>query len=311
MRNFHYDLLGEIGHHHMSGVWSSALALLLVTGAMLGVNLPLAKIATAQGVPPLLWAFVISAGAGGVLLASQFVRGRRLNTNRHHVRYFVVTAAVSYAIPNMLMFTVVPHLGAGYTSIMYTLSPPITLVLALVLKVRRPNLLGIAGIGVGLVGALLVAVTRGEAGRPAELLWLVLAFLIPVSLACGNIYRTMDWPKDSDPTDLAAGSHLAAAVMLLIAIMAFHGPVSFTTLKAVPFETLAQIAAAAAMFAFYFRLQMVGGPVYLSQIGYVAAGIGLVAGTVFLSESYQLLTWAGAAVIVVGVLMTTKAQRQT
>jgi drug/metabolite transporter (DMT)-like permease len=289
----------------------SPLVLLLLTGALLGVNLPLAKIATAQGVPPLLWAFVISAGAGFVLLTSQFMRGRRLNTNSHHLRYFIITAAVSYAIPNMLMFTVVPHLGAGYTSIMYTLSPPITLVLALVLKVRRPNLLGIAGIGVGLVGALLVAMTRGEAGRPAELLWLVLAFLIPVSLACGNIYRTMDWPKDSDPTDLAAGSHLAAAVMLLIAIMAFHGPVSFTTLKAVPFETLAQIAAAAAMFAFYFRLQMVGGPVYLSQIGYVAAGIGLVAGTVFLSESYQLLTWAGAAVIVVGVLMTTKAQRQT
>jgi drug/metabolite transporter (DMT)-like permease len=289
---------------------NSPLVLLLLTGALLGTNLPLAKIATAQNAPPLLWAFVISGGAGLVLLASRLVRGRGLSSSPHYLRYFAITAAISYAIPNMLMFTVVPHLGAGYTSIMYTLSPPITLVLSILLKVRRPNLLGMAGIGVGLVGALMVAVTRGEAGRPAEIFWLVLAFLIPVSLACGNIYRTMDWPKDSDPIELAAGSHLAAAAILLVAILVFHGTASFLTLSAVPFETLAQIAAAAAMFAFYFQLQVVGGPVYLSQIGYVAAGIGLLAGTLFLGESYRLLTWVGAAVIVIGVLMTTRAQRQ-
>ena len=59
-----------------------------------------------------------------------------------------------------------PHLGAGYTGIMFTLSPVITLVLSLVLGVRRPNPLGIAGIVAGFVGALMVASTRGEAGRP-------------------------------------------------------------------------------------------------------------------------------------------------
>jgi drug/metabolite transporter (DMT)-like permease len=293
-----------------SSLFYSPLMLLLLTGALLGINLPLAKIATAANVPPLLWAFVISGGAGVVLLVSQLVRGRQLTLNAHHLRYFAITATISYAIPNLLMFTVVPHLGAGYTSIMYTLSPPITLVLAMLLKVRRPNALGMAGIGVGLVGALMVAVTRGEAGRPAEFIWLTLAFLIPVGLACGNIYRTMDWPKGADPIELAAGSHLAAAVMLMAAMLVMHGTAIFVTLSAVPFETLAQIAAAAAMFAFYFRLQAVGGPVYLSQIGYVAAGIGLLAGTLFLGESYRLLTWAGAAVIVVGVLMTTKAQKQ-
>jgi drug/metabolite transporter (DMT)-like permease len=76
-----------------------------------------------------------------------------------------------------------------------------------------------------------------------------------------------------------------------------------------PVVVLAQMAAAAAMFAFYFRLQAVGGPVYLSQIGYVAAAIGLVAGVLFLGERYQLLTWLGAAIVTVGVFMTTKAQK--
>ena len=64
------------------------------------------------------------------------------------------------------------------------------------------------------------------------------------------------------------------------------------------------------MFAFFFRLQAVGGPVYLSQIGYVAAALGLVAGNLFLGERYQLATWTGAAVIMLGVAMTTRAQTQ-
>ena len=48
------------------------------------------------------------------------------------------------------MFSAMPHLGAGYTGIMFTLSPVITLVLSILLGVRRPNLLGIAGIVTGL-----------------------------------------------------------------------------------------------------------------------------------------------------------------
>ena len=48
---------------------------------------------------------------------------------------------------------------------------------------------------------------------------------------------------------------------------------------------------------------------YLSQIGYVGAAVALLAGTLFLGEVYQLATWAGAAIITIGVLMTTKAQR--
>ena len=70
--------------------------------------------------------------------------------------------------------------------------------------------------------------------------------------------------------------------------------------------TLGQIAVSATMFALFFRLQVVGGPVYLSQIGYVAAATSLVIGTFFLRESYALVTWAGGLVIVAGVAATTQ-----
>ncbi|TPM37939.1 DMT family transporter [Mesorhizobium sp. B2-3-4] len=292
----------------MKFLWDSALGLLVVTGGLLGLTLPFGKLATAAGVPAMVWAFVISLGAGGVLLAVSLLRGQRIQLTAHKLRYFFVTATVSYAVPNLLMFSAIPHLGAGYTGIMFTLSPVITLVFSILLGVRRPNMLGVIGIVVGFVGAVMVAVTRGEAGQPADVFWVIMGLLIPVSLAAGNIYRTIDWPEGTGPIELAVGSHLASAAMLLVGILSLLGGGAFTQLGAVPLVVVAQMASASAMFAFFFRLQAVGGPVYLSQIGYVAAAVGLFAGTIFLGEHYQLLTWVGAVIITAGVFITTKAQ---
>jgi drug/metabolite transporter (DMT)-like permease len=291
-------------------LWNSAPALLMTTGALLGLILPFGKIAAQSGVPPLLWTFIFSFGATGVLCLALALRRHSFTVTPRTLRYYAIAAAISYAIPNFLIFTVMPHLGAGYTGIMYTLSPALTLLMSIALGIRRPNALGIAGITVGFIGAVMVAATRGELGRPAEPFWVALALLIPVLLAAGNIYRTYDWPEGADPVELAVGSHFASALMLM-AVMLLQGHASFAPLAAIPFITIAQVIASAAMFAFYFRLQSVGGPVYLSQIGYVGAGVGLLSGTMLLGERYQWMTWAGAAVIVIGLAMTTRAQAKT
>lgn len=291
----------------MKFVWDSAFALLVVTGSLLGLVLPFSKFATSVGIAPLMWAFVVSFGAGSVLLISLLLRGQRIALNAGKLRYFFIAATISYAIPNILMFSAIPHLGAGYTGIMFTLSPVITLVFSILLKVRKPTSLGVAGIIVGFVGALIVAWTRGETGRPADIHWVAVGFCVPLALAAGNIYRTIDWPRDAGPIELAVGSHLAAALILMVAMVAMGAP-DFASLGSIPMIVAAQVAASSLMFAFFFRLQAVGGPVYLSQIGYAAAAVGLISGMLFLGESYGLLTWLGALVISIGIAMTTKAQ---
>ena len=294
----------------MKFLWNSAFGLLVVTGALLGLSLPFGRLATDAGVSGMVWAFVISLGAGGVLLCAMLQQGHRVRLTARTLRYFFAVAAVSYAIPNFLMFSAISHLGAGFSGIMFTLSPIITLAFSILLGVSRPNLRGTVGIIVGFVGAVMVAMTRGEAGQPAALFWVVVGLLVPVSLAVGNIYRTWAWPEGTGPIELAVGSHLASAAMLLVGIFAMQGGGGLVLLASVPLVVVAQAASASAMFAFFFRLQAVGGPVYLSQIGYVAAAIGLFSGTLFLGESYHALTWAGAAIIVVGVVITTKAEGQ-
>lgn len=295
----------------MKSLWNSAIGLLLINGTLLGLTLPFGKLAAAAGVPPAIWAFVISFGAGAVLLAALLMHGGGIGLDRRKLRYFIVVAAVSYAIPNLLLFAAIPHLGVGFTGIMFTMSPLFTLAITLMLRLRRPSLLGVAGIGVGFVGAVIVAFTRGAANQLAELLWVVAGLLIPVSLAVGNVYRTVDWPEGSGPIQLAAGSHLAAAVMLLVTAVSVAGGIPFAPLVSVPWLVVAQVIVSSVMFAVFFRLQAVGGPVYLSQIGYVAAAIGLISGMLFLGESYRIETWLGALLISVGLVMTTRAQMRT
>jgi len=292
----------------MTRLWDSAVGLLLCTGGLLGLTPLFGKMAAQGGVPAPAWAFAVSFGAAAVLLGALLARGGAVLLSPHRLRYFVVTAAVSYALPNLLMFSAIPHLGAGYAGIMYTLSPLFTLGLSILAGLRRPSRLGVLGIAVGFVGAVMVALTRGEAGQPAEPLWVLLALLIPVCLAAGNVYRTLDWPKTAGPVELAVGSHGAAAVMLLVGMLVLGEGGTVGRLAEVPVLVLAQAVVGAAMFALFFRLQAVGGPVYLSQIGYVGAAVGLLAGVLALGERYEPLTWAGAAIIAVGVVLTTRAE---
>ena len=77
---------------------------------------------------------------------------------------------------------------------------------------------------------------------------------------------------------------------------------------AIPAAVLAQAAASAAMFFLFFRLQRVGGPVTLSQIGAVAAGVGVCCGAVFLGERYPVIVWAGVGVIAAGLTLTAIAR---
>ena len=287
---------------------NAALVLLLVTGGLLGLTLPFGKIAGAAGVTPMAWAFLISAGAGGLLALWCGLRGLPLRLEPARLRYYAIAGGISFALPNALMFLVMPHLGAGYVGILFTLSPVMTLALSILFRVRRPSRLGMAGIAVGFVGAGLVAATRGELGRPADPVWVVVGVAMTACLATGNIYRSLAWPRDADPVELAAGSHLAAAGLLLAGLAVSGQAGALAGLAAVPVLAAVQALVSALLFVTYFRLQVVGGPVYLSQIGYVAAAVGLASGILFLGESYGPQTWIGAAIIALGVTLTTRAQ---
>ena len=295
----------------MTPLLQSPALLLLAVGTLLGLNFPLGKLAQAAQVPAVLWAALISLGASSLLGAFLLLRRRPVVCDAQHLRYFVITALVSYALPNLLVLAAMAHLGSGPTAMMFTLSPLFTALLSRLAGLRAPARLEYWGIAIGFGGALLVALARGEAGRPAAWLWVGVGLLIPLLLALGNVYRSLDWPPRADGTWLAVGSHGVAA-LLLLALCALTGAWrGLPALAGVPWLAAAQVAAAVLMFPLFFRLQALGGPVLLSQIGTVGAGVGVAVGAGLLGERYPPLVWGGVALIALGIGLTVWARRGT
>jgi drug/metabolite transporter (DMT)-like permease len=279
------------------------LLLLLAVGGLIAVGVNLAKGAAAFGIEGPEFAFYLSLGAGLVLLAVVAARGERIPLTRTHVTYYAVTGFVSLAAPNVLSFILAKHAGAAYASVPFALSPLITYPLAIAVGLDAPAWRRFAGLAVGFVGTALVLSRLVASMAGGGTIWLLVALAVPACVASGNIYRSLKWPKGVSDMGLAAAMLLASTIWLfpllfVYPLRAFHG--SFGTGE---FLVLAQIAASAAMYWLYFWLQRVAGPVYLSQIGYVAAGFGVLFAVTIFGERLPALAVLGLALIVAGVLL--------
>ncbi|OXT02312.1 hypothetical protein B7H23_05245 [Notoacmeibacter marinus] len=286
------------------------IPLLLITGVLLGLIFPMGRVAVESGVPPIVWTFLIAVGSGVGLSLPLIRRLGRRDWPRGFWIYAVISGLVSNVLPNLLVFASAPRLGAGHVGLMFTLSPVCTLALSLAAGMRRPSGIALAGIAIGFIGAVILVLGKGET-RPvaAETLWLALALLIPVFLALGNIYRGLAWPTGAGAMELASASNLTSAIMLLAAIaISGEGLAQIVSVANVPMLGAVQLVLSCVYYLALFALQRVGGPVYLSQIGYVGAAVALAAGVIALGERYGALTWTGATIVLVGIGFTIRAQ---
>jgi drug/metabolite transporter (DMT)-like permease len=64
-------------------------------------------------------------------------------------------------------------------------------------------------------------------------------------------------------------------------------------------------------YAFFFRLQQVGGPIYLSQISYVNTAVGLVFAVFLLGEAISAWIWLAALLVFAGVALVNRTQPDT
>lgn len=292
----------------MTALLHHPIALLLITGTLIGINFPLGKIASAADVSPVLWAMLVSLGVSVTTLPYLAVKQRLYPPRDKMLRYVLVSGTVSFVVPNLILFSVIPHVGSGFAGLMFALSPVCTLSLSMLFRLNTPPALGVIGIVIGLLGAGVVTFARSHVPEAPPLVWIAAALVVPVTLACGNIYRTLDWPEGSSPDVLAFWSHLSALTVFVALLLVTTGNVPLTELARIPGAAVAQAVVSGLTFPVFFRLQRIAGPVLLSQIGYVAAAVGLLAATVFLGERYDGLTWVGAAVIAVGIGATVTAQ---
>lgn len=291
------------------------LLLLFASGLSLGLIFPLGKLSADLGLPPLAFAGATAAGASVVLAFICRIAGERVIVNAETLLYAAIAGQLTFAIPFVTLLAVIPHLGSGIPAILQSLAPLLTLGIVSALGVERPGAVRIAGLLIGLIGTSIILLERNSdsIGADAHIGWFLLALVTPASLAAGNVYRTTHWPDGHGPLPLAMLTLASAAggITLLAAVLSFAGLVSISLGDATAGLGLiaAQSLAIGIGYAFFFRLQQVGGPVYLSQISYLNTGVGVAFAVLLFGERLSLTVWVAVALILFGVAMVNQSTR--
>ena len=291
------------------------VVLLLGAGFFIGLIFPFGKIAAGLGIPPLVFAGASAAGAAIVLGVITVATGGRLPFDRRTLTYAAVAGQLTFAIPFGTLVVVIPHLGSGIPAIFQSLTPIVTLAIVLALGLERPNAMRTLGLAAGLAGALIILLSRnaGALDVDAPFGWYLAALLTPAVLAVGNVYRTASWPKGHGPLPLATLTLAAAALGIALVLVAQAvtgegaeiGPAFRTGWWLIALQGLATGIG----YAFFFRLQQIGGPVYLSQISYVNTGVGVAFAVLLFSERLSVWIWVAVALVFAGVAIVNRTHR--
>jgi drug/metabolite transporter (DMT)-like permease len=309
------------GSSNLSGLGKKALeqpiVLLFVVGGFLAVSTIFAKAAPGLGWHPLaLLQWSVLGGALGLFVVTRTIfrnKDKDKSPEKGYRKRLVIYLSVSgllFIAPNMIAVVAAPKVGAGFVSLSFAFPLVLTYAFAVLLRLERFQFMRGSGVLFGLVGGVLLALSGAELSEEASR-WSLFALSIPAFLAIGNIYRTIRWPVGAKPIDLALG--MMATGFLALAV--------FTTILEIPVLPASWTAGAMGLLAgqtliftvqygLYFRLQQTAGPVYLSQIGSVAAVVGLGLGFLVFDEIPNLAKLAAAASVGAGVVLVTLGRRR-
>ncbi|MGP4714793.1 MULTISPECIES: DMT family transporter [unclassified Psychrobacter] len=288
-----------------NNAWLIALTCLLLGGALLGISTNLAKYADEIGLTPLAFLFWSIAGAAIILLVVAYMRGELLAPSKRSFEYYIVAALVSVAGSNLIFFSAIPHVGAGFVALIISLPPLLTYLGALMLSIERFSTVRALGVAAALIGIGVLA-ARKFATPDTSVFWILIALCGPVLLAIGNIYRTLRWPDDASPIALAPGMLIAAATMLgLVGVLpSFSLIVSLDNTHSI-LLILVQAIIFAVQFVLLFVLQKTGGPVLLSLLGAVGAIVGVPVAVLLQGEAPPEGLILGGSLIALGVMLVT------
>lgn len=251
------------------------------------------------------------AASAAVLLATAWAAGQRPSLTAASLRYYLLAGLLGLTLPYLVTYIVLAHIPAGVLGIAVSLSALMTYGIARLMRLEHFHPARMAGLGLGLLGVLVIVVPKGALPSADMAGWVLVALAAPLSLAGGNIYRSVAWPRGGRPLAMAAGMLATQAVLI--------GPFAFVA-GAIPRPTLEPSAVNVVLIgiallssAFYlsaFELQRRAGPVFISQLGYVISLGTLAIGIFAFGERPSAWVWLSVLAMLGGIALVTRAGRR-
>jgi len=280
---------------HTVMLWTMALALALV--------ILISRRLMEGGMHPLHLALAQALGSFLCLLA---VRRGALPPRpvvRRHAPYFVWASLLGFTLPNLLIFSAVPHTGVGLATLAHTMPLIVGYLIALGMRVEPFHPRKMAFLALTFFGATVFAATRLGLAENTITYWHGLLFLAPVAIGAANVYRSMAWPAPLRPTEVALTTTLTATLTFTAIALFYPAQTPLNFFLEPDHLTLLGIFMALAGLGqlLLFHLQEAAGPVFIGQTGAIVALFGGLLGFVFFGETYTAVTLLGSLIIILGV----------
>lgn len=275
---------------------------LWIMGGLLSLSVIIAKQLIVAGIDPIYLAMLQATGS--IVFLASFGTTGVIENLRRNVSYYLLASTLGSTIPQLVVFYSVEYVGASVAALAYAFPLFITFFLSHLVsssKVERKALIYMLG---AFSGSLLYLY------KPDVMLfdsnqmgWLFVLCLAPITLSIANIYRSRYWPADTPIYHLALLTNVFSFGSYLL--LAAH------TTPVLPDYSILSYSVYAAILVFMliagigqyllFSLQKGATPSFVGQTGSITAFCGGALGFLFFQESYQLTTFLGSLLIIVGV----------
>ncbi|MEE3099119.1 MAG: DMT family transporter [Pseudomonadota bacterium] len=282
-----------------------AAAALLMVGTGWGAATVAVKVAVSTGHAVgglMFWHFALFCL---FLLVAQAIRRRPLPLTPRAIGFYVGVAALGNFLPALSELHAAAHLPAGVLGLVIAMTPIFALLLALILRVERPEARRLVGVGLGALAIVLLLGPEAALPDPHAWPWVVVLLATPLCYAAEGLFVALLMPRDMDPVSALLGAALCG--FAVIAPYVALTPGTWVPLPG-PFgpAEIAMIAGAALSclcYLGYLRMNRAFGPVYASLVSYLVTISAVLWSVLLLGERHSGWLWAALAAMIAGMAL--------
>jgi drug/metabolite transporter (DMT)-like permease len=285
------------------------IILLVLLGSSWGLYFSMLKIAVLSGISYTGILTLATVGVAIGMSAIALLRRRRPRFTARHCLFYLVCALSGYLLPMVAELLVISHMPTSLLTLIVSMAPLATLLLAWMMKTDHINPSRVGGILIGAFAIFAILLPDAHYGESVAWRWLLLATVVPICYAVHHNFTSRYWPAGSDSYQVACGEALFAGGMLIV-FSGFNWQWQDVQSWNQGHSAILFMAAISLIDIYiYFELIRVKGPIYTSHANYIMVVSGVAWGMVIFAERPSPLMWLSAVLLFASLYLVSKQKR--
>jgi len=281
-------------------VKTKGLIYLFLLSFIWGASFPLMEV-TDKTLPPLTMTLIRCVVGAIVLYAFLRFRGSDMPRIGSEWIPFVVMGVFGVLVVVAFQAYSEEHISGGFAAILSSTTPVFTIVIAYVFADEILTVSKLAGVFLGLIGALIILAPGLEAGAKAAAVGVIMILISVLSRSTSSVYARRSL-KQIDPLQSAVGMLTTAALVLIpLSLLVDHPLTLSPSFEGMAYTILLGIFASALANLLLFWLIANRGATFSSLYACIEPAIAVLIGVIFLGDTIQVTTIVGMVVVAVSI----------